>query len=491
MKCKFCGEEMPERGRFCSMCGRDNSVEDVPAENPSQSEEVFITDPAVEIVPPETDFASEEQDGVESVLPQAKKMKRIAILSGCVAALAVLALVLFFGVRGGLFRPNVDPTQGSQATTGTIPPDGNPNDATCKGSYTVSDQQAIADADVVVATLGDAKLTNGQLQIYYQMEIIEFLNQYGYYLSYFGMDYTKPLDQQACPFVEGYTWQQYFLECALSSWQQAQVLATEAGKTDFVMDSEYQQQLDSVDTTMATSAAQSGFASAEAFLQAQCGANTTMADYKTYMQVYFNGYLYFAKLSGELEVPTDDMLADYFLANKESLESQGIKQDGSYLVDVRHILIMVDGGVENSDGTISFPDEALAAEAYANAQSILEKWLENPTEENFAALAKEHTDDGNGEAGGLYTGVYAGQMVKSFNDWCFDESRQSGDYGIVTTKFGYHIMYFSARSEETWLTNTRQAYMSQKEMEILEGFLDQYEFEITYDKIALAYVSLV
>ena len=33
-------------------------------------------------------------------------------------------------------------------------------------------------------------------------------------------------------------------------------------------------------------------------------------------------------------------------------------------------------------------------------------------------------------------------MVQTFNDWCFDEARKTGDSGIVKTQFGYHIMYF-------------------------------------------------
>lgn len=476
MKCKFCGDELPERGNFCPICGKDNSLEE---DTPQ---------PVVEIVMPEEMlFEEQPEEETASVLPEVKKMKRTAAISGCIAVLAVLGLLLFFGIRGGFSSDG----KGRDVSGWFQWEVFRENNIFKQESYTVSDSKATRKADQVVATIGDAKLTNGQLQIYYQMEIIEFLNQYGYYLSYFGLDYTKPLDQQQCMLLEGYTWQQYFLECALSTWEQSQVLALEAAENDFQMDSLYRQKLESVDTEMSTTASANGFASADEFLQAQCGANTSMEDYKAYMNVYFNGYLYFAQLSKALEVPSDEALADYFLANKETLEAQGIKQDGSYLVDVRHILVLVEGGTENSDGTITFPDEALATAAFAEAKAILAKWLENPTEDNFAALAKEHTDDSNGEAGGLYSGVYAGQMVTSFNDWCFDENRQVGDYDIVETKFGYHIMFFSARSEEVWLTKTRNAYMSQMEKELLENLMEKYEMEVSYGKIALVHVDLV
>jgi hypothetical protein len=41
-------------------------------------------------------------------------------------------------------------------------------------------------------------------------------------------------------------------------------------------------------------------------------------------------------------------------------------------------------------------------------------------------------------------------MVAPFEDWCYDESRKAGDYGIVETDFGYHIMFFVGDSDTTF-----------------------------------------
>ena len=41
-------------------------------------------------------------------------------------------------------------------------------------------------------------------------------------------------------------------------------------------------------------------------------------------------------------------------------------------------------------------------------------------------------------------------MVTNFNDWCFDESRQAGDTGIVESDYGYHVMYYVGDSETTY-----------------------------------------
>lgn len=90
---------------------------------------------------------------------------------------------------------------------------------TCKGSYTAEDEAVVSAREKVVATAGEYELTLGQLQVYYWMEFRNFMSQYGTYASYFGLDVSKPLDTQMCSGLEeARTWQQFFLEGALNSW---------------------------------------------------------------------------------------------------------------------------------------------------------------------------------------------------------------------------------------------------------------------------------
>lgn len=112
------------------------------------------------------------------------------------------------------------------------------------------------------------------------------------------------------------------------------------------------------------------------------------------------------------------------------------------VINVRHILIMAE-----ADGNGEYSEEALAA-AKVRAEELYAQWQAGEaTEESFAALANEYSEDGGSNTrGGLYENVAKGQMVEEFDAFCFDPARKSGDSGIVYgssgSYAGYHIMYF-------------------------------------------------
>lgn len=121
-------------------------------------------------------------------------------------------------------------------------------------------------------------------------------------------------------------------------------------------------------------------------------------------------------------------------------------------IDVRHILIQpATGTIASGEDGYEEEQEQLNADAKATAEELLQEWQNgDATEESFAALAMEHSTDGSKYDGGLYTKVIQGDMVDTFNDWCFDPARQPGDTGIVETQYGYHVMYFVGENIPAW-----------------------------------------
>ena len=121
------------------------------------------------------------------------------------------------------------------------------------------------------------------------------------------------------------------------------------------------------------------------------------------------------------------------------------------LVNVRHILKAFTDGITDENGNTVYPAESIS-KAEDAITTLRDTWVNGgKTQDSFAKLAVTSSDDsGSATSGGLYENVYPGQMVPSFNDWCFDEARQPGDYDIVETKYGYHLIYFVDRSPVTF-----------------------------------------
>ena len=139
-----------------------------------------------------------------------------------------------------------------------------------------------------------------------------------------------------------------------------------------------------------------------------------------------------------------------------------VKDNAFAMKNVRHVLIAFEGGKTDSNGNKTY-SEAEKLVAKEKAEQLLSDWVAkgDVSEDSFAELAKANSKDGNAAQGGLYEDVYPGQMVAPFEDWLYDAERKVGDYGIVETDFGYHIMFFVGDSDTTFrdfmITNVLRA----------------------------------
>lgn len=494
MKCKYCDADLVEGKPFCPSCGKDNTSVDAAEETAPVQETPAAEMPAAETPVEEAAKPVEMKEGIKMTPGKLA----LAIVAGVVVVAIVIALIVS-GMNGSsneTLSTNEQPTGTTEETVAeetvaaTIPADGNPDDVTCKGTYTVTDEEVIAAADTVVATMDDKVLTNAELQVYYWMEVWGFLSDYGSYAAYFGMDYTQPLDTQLCEdgSENPMTWQQYFLARALDNWMSYQSLAIEADENDFVMDEEFAEYLAALPEQLETNAASAGLADSLELVQANVGPGADVDDYVKYIEMYYTGYNYFNKLYEQIQ-PTAEEIEAYFAENEESYTEAGITTE-DIQVDVRHILIQVEGGTTDDEGNTTYSDEEWEA-CRLEAQAILEEWLAgDATEDTFAALANEKSEDGGSNTnGGLYTGVTEGYMVDTFNDWCFDESRVVGDYGLVKTTFGYHVMFFSG-SESVWYATAEADLIDERAAKLLPDCVERHPATIDYSLIKLGFVNL-
>ncbi len=137
----------------------------------------------------------------------------------------------------------------------------------------------------------------------------------------------------------------------------------------------------------------------------------------------------------------EDMLIREFLTKTVfgAIKVEPVDIEKAYAGDktatVRHILLLTQGKPEAEKPRIR-----------KKLEDILDRARKG---EDFAALAKEFTEDpGSKESGGLYEDFERGKMVKPFEDAAF--STPIGQIsGIVETTYGYHILKVENRKKET------------------------------------------
>lgn len=412
-----------------------------------------------------------------------------------IIALLLAAIMVLSMTACGKEKPNTtEPTGGATADEATEPTEFVPfvpelgEGVYSKISYTVTDQEVTDNRELVVATVADRELTLGVLQIYYWMSIYGFLNEYGAYASYFGLDLSKPLDQQQCPQGEG-TWQQYFLDSAVDTWHTYQCLVLQGEAENSPMDPELQKELDDLQTNLETSAKQGGYESVQQMLQTDIGPGITYEDYYGYLSVYSTGYSHYMHRCDTMEI-TDDMIEAYFNENEAALAESKVTKDSGKVVDVRHILIAPQGGTQAEDGTTTYSDAEWEA-CEKKAQDLLDRYLTgDKTEEFFGELAELYTEDpGSKQTGGLYENVKTGDMVEEFDAWCFDDSRKVGDTGLVKTTYGYHVMFYSG-DEAEWIYKCREAVRDEKIGEFVSAAVDANALQADYEKMMVGHVDL-
>lgn len=506
-KCKYCEAELEENSTVCPNCGKDNAEpETVVAPVPEAVEEAAAEVVQAEEAPAE---AQAEAPAAEEAVEPALDMKegestqkvsagKVALYTALIIVIAavLIALVVSSIKKQGPTGDNVDidttpaqtVTEPVETTEATIPADGNPDDVTCKGTYTDTDDAVVAASDTVIANVGDYTLTNGELQIFYWLGVQQFLSSYGSYLDYVGLDLSRDMATQPCSMAEGLTWQQYFLHSALNNWCRYQALAAESEINNVPVEEEFQAWLETLPDEVEAVAKQYNFADAEDFLKRNYGAAATMDNFKAYYTVCEHGSEYYLKTQDSFEVD-DAAVEAYFAEHAAQYEEGGLTKDTS-VVDVRHILVFPEGATNETIRTETFADEAWAA-GEKKAQEILSTWQAGEkTEESFAALANEKSEDaGSNTNGGLYTGVSEGQMVQAFNDWIFDTERQVGDTDIVKTEFGYHVMYFSGKTP-VWQDYAKSDLIQELSDQFLEDVMSRYEMKVDYSAIKLANVEL-
>lgn len=321
----------------------------------------------------------------------------------------------------------------------------------------------LCDSTANAVTGNGVSLTNREFAIYYWTEYRRCVSEAREQERALPFDPERPLDRQYYDLESGETWQEYFMARALETAVLTQCLCQEAGRNGFVLSEAQQAAFAQKLSAAEQAAASSGFLTAggqgdlDAYAKMIYGPDATGEDFRQYL---FDNALSsaYGAFCYQMQEVTPQEIADYPALSRSELPN----------VDVRHILLIPEG------------DDAEAAEA-ARMQAA-ELLTQCHSEAEFSALAEQYSrDSGSNRNGGLYENIYPGQMMESFDAWCFDPAgRRSGDTGIVETEYGVHALYFVGyRENYHWMDVVEADLRSEKLARTYAAMLEKYQCHLT------------
>ena len=497
MDCKYCGAPLEdETAAFCPHCGKrltdepaDEAAQAAPAAEEAAAAGTAAEPAAEEAAPAEETPATDEAPAAEETPAAeaapaadaaAKKPngKLIGIVAAAIAVIAVALILLIPRLKHSAQgeTPVAEPPAAPTETQPSEQPADDTADSETPAEPTVS-YSATADELTdevlarVVAVCGSEELTNRDLAYYYWNQYYSFQNAYGMYLSYL-MDTTKALEDQLSMDGEK-TWQEMFLDSGVEMFHSIAALDQKAQAAGFQLSEASEEQLTALVDTCEQSAEYFGYDSGDAYIQSVFGPSASVEGYVAFCRRLLTTSEYLQSLVDAEEISDADVAA-YYDEHAEEYAAQRVEKIDKPMVSIRHILIQPEGEQdENGD----YSDEAWAA-AEQKANEILQEWeAGEQTEERFGELAQTYSSDGSASSGGLYENVYPGQMVTEFNDWCFEDGRGVGDYGLVKTVYGYHIIYFCAASEQVYWYETAKADLtSERASQLEQAAMDEFDF---------------
>ena len=157
--------------------------------------------------------------------------------------------------------------------------------------------------------IGDHALSNAELNYYYIDSINNFYSNYGSYAAMFGLDTTKPLDEQIVDEETGRTWADDFLDTAKESAKNVYALADAAEAAGFVLPEDKQEEIESSLSSIDLYAQVYGYKDGDAYLKAMYGSGASKEGYKAYATRSALADAYYTYYSDSL-TNTDDQIRE-------------------------------------------------------------------------------------------------------------------------------------------------------------------------------------
>lgn len=287
-------------------------------------------------------------------------------------------------------------------------------------------------------TVGGCDVTQVEFDYYYNVAAGNYINTYGSYLSYMGLDTTSDFSTQM--YSDTLTWKDYFEQLAVDNLRQNKALIAEAEAAGFTYDTSLEYEL--FKDTLKDAAAEAG-QSLGTYYKANFGRYASASGIKPFVEEGYLASAYYKSVAESREAAAEEIQA-YYDENTATYDSV------DYLLTEVVAEIPETEKITNEDGTTSTVE---------------------PTEEQIQTAmdaAKAKADEALeviDEQGTANTNKLKSSISTYYNDWLFDEERAEGDTTIIedTTNNKYYVLKFQNRYLDETLTATIRAIMTTTE----------------------------
>ncbi len=330
-------------------------------------------------------------------------------------------------------------------------------------SNTIS-HSGIFERNTTALTVGDHEVSNAELSYYFVDAVNQFYSQYGSYASLFGLDASKPLDEQVVNEETGATWADDFMNSAMESIKAVYALNDAAAQAGFTLSDTDLSNIDMQISNMAAYATIYGYPNTEDYLKAMYGNGATEESFRQYFTMSYTANAYQSHYAENLSYEDADLRA----AEAENMAQYSAFSYNSYYLSTSKFL---KDGTTNEDGTVTYTDEqkeAARAEAEATAKALTEYTTAEALDAAIGALTiNEGIENASSTS---YTDASYSSINSTISEWVTDEARKPGDTTVIassststdaegketTTVNGYYFVLFNSSNDNNYpLVNVR------------------------------------
>ncbi|MGL5435141.1 MAG: hypothetical protein ACRDBO_07040 [Lachnospiraceae bacterium] len=322
----------------------------------------------------------------------------------------------------------------------------------------INKNKAINDTYIKV---GDHEITRLEYEYYFQSSSNNYINTYGSFLSYMGLDVNKDYADQ--PYSDTMSWKDAFDEMAVAQLTQTKAMADDARANGYTADTsaEYDSFVSSMEQ-----AAQANNVSAKRYYKASFGQYATKAGVEPFIKESLLTEAYYNYLL-EQKAPTAEDVDIYYAENKNNYDTVSYR---IYAFDAE----LAEGATEEQIAEAMQQNKAKAEEMKTRREAgadFRELCLE------YSDAAQKATYENTETDASMTENASYSATPTAYQEWLFDESRLSGDITVAADEASnrYYVVEFASRTQsETYEETISSTLASERVSEYITALTETY-----------------